>query len=288
MIVREYNDVQAYLDDYESNLLENEPVSQLILYNAYQVKKASIEEELLFGVVLDEGEAPILHFCIIPSYNMPLYAEDVDKDKVLMASAYLAKYLVDNNMKIKGLNARHEICQAFVNEYKKHIDCSFIEKLGMNIMVIRELNDVKPIEGTARLAVMDEVKTITDWMIRFQIEARASEIDYEDALFKAKKYIEEEKVYMFENLEQEVVSMAVITRKLANGKAISNVFTPEEYRGTGYAATNIYYMCKEILDKGYDFCTLFVDKKNLISNRGYEKVGFQIVDDNYDFQLVIS
>ena len=288
MVIREYNDAQAYLDDYETNLLENEPVSQLILYNAYQVREGFIKEEILFGVVLDEEELPLIHYCIIPTYNMPIYAENEDKDKIIKASAHLAKYLADKKFSIMGLNAKYEVCQAFASEYKKHIESSFIEKLGMDIMVLRELNDVDLIEGTARFANMDEVKLITEWMIEFQIESRASVINYEDALHNAKKYIEDNRVYIFENAEQEVVSMAIATRKLANGIAISNVFTLEEFRGTGYAASNIFYMCKDILDKGYKFATLFVDKKNLISNRSYEKLGFQIVDDNYDFQLVIS
>ena len=288
MVVREYDNAQAYLDDYETNLLENEPVSQLILYNAYQVREGSTKEDISFGAVLDEGDFPLIHYCITPTYNMPIYAENEDKDKIIKASAQLAKHLADKKISIMGLNARYEVCQAFASEYKKHIESNFIEKLGMDIMVLRELNYVDLIEGTARFASMDEVKLITEWMIEFQIESRASVINYEDALHNAKKYIEDNRVYVFEDTQQEVVSMAIATRKLANGIAISNVYTPEEFRGKGYAASNIFYMCKDILDKGYKFTTLFVDKKNLISNRSYEKLGFQIVDNNYDFQLVLS
>jgi len=113
-----------------------------------------------------------------------------------------------------------------------------------------------------------------------------SEMDYEAALKKATKYIEDKKIYLYENSEQKVVTMAVAARKLAHGIAITYVFTPEEYRGKGYAAANLYYLSKEMLLQGYEFCTLFVDKKNPLSNRAYEKVGYKILEDNYEFKVI--
>ena len=129
---------------------------------------------------------------------------------------------------------------------------------------------------------------IADWMIEFQIEALTSELDYEAALQKASDYITENKIYVFENDEKRLVTMAAITRKLVHGVAITYVFTPEEFRGKGYAATNMYYLSKEQLGKGYEFCTLYVDKKNPLSNRAYEKVGYHILEDSYEYQLIAA
>jgi predicted GNAT family acetyltransferase len=80
--------------------------------------------------------------------------------------------------------------------------------------------------------------------------------------------------------------MAVITRKLPHGTAIAYVYTPEEYRGKGYAAANMYYLSKKLLEQGGEFCTLFVDKKNPLSNRAYEKVGYKILEDSYEYRIV--
>lgn len=41
--------------------------------------------------------------------------------------------------------------------------------------------------------------------------------------------------------------------------------------------------CREALKKGYDCCTLFVDQKNPVSNWVYEKIGFQILEDAYEY-----
>jgi predicted GNAT family acetyltransferase len=175
-----------------------------------------------------------------------------------------------------------------MDQYKKHINCTFAMKQGMDIMEIRKVNDIKPVEGSQRLALPEEAKLIADWMIQFQMESLASELDYEAALNKATKYIEENKIYIYENSEKKVVTMAIASRKLVHGMAITYVFTPEENRGKGYAAANMYYLSKNLLEQGYEFCTLFVDKKNPLSNRAYEKVGYKILEDNYEYMVILS
>jgi len=283
MVVKESENAQTFINNYETILLEREAISQLILYNAYQSKNVLIYEKGMFGAVLEE-ENTVLLFCNVPLHNLVVFV--VQQDNFALASTTLADYLSNSHITINGINAKLDFCQSFMEQYKKDINCTFVEKLGMDIMEIRQLNDIKPVEGKQRLALPMEAKFVTDWMIQFQLEALTSEMDYEAALKKATKYIEDNKIYLYENSEQKVVTMAVAARKLAHGIAITYVFTPEEYRGKGYAAANLYYLSKEMLLQGYEFCTLFVDKKNPLSNRAYEKVGYKILEDNYEFKVI--
>lgn len=287
MVVKEYENAQAYLNDYEADLLEHEAVSQLILYNAYQNKSAPASEKCMFGVILDDDK-PLLHYCNVAPHNMAIYAGNIGKDMIGPASALLADYMVGNHIPFAGLNAKQEICLAFIEQYKKSVNCTFVEKLGMDIMELREVNEIKPVEGKHRLASPEEVKLVTDWMISFQLEALANEINYENALEKATKLIEENKLHVYEDAEQKIVTMAAATRKLVHGIGIHYIYTPEEYRGKGYAAANIYYMSKELLEQGNEFCSLFVDRKNPISTRAYEKVGYHILEDNYEYKLLLT
>lgn len=287
MVVKGYVSAQAFLDDCENILLEQESVSQLILYNAYRNKDVIANEECMFGVVMEDEL--LLLFCNVAPYNLVVFApKTVDKDILHDATQKMADYIYENHISIAGINARNNICQSFIERYQQQKQCTFQEKIGMDIMEIREVNDIKPVEGVQRLAMPDEVKLITDWMIEFQIEALASEMDYEAALAKSKSYIEDKKVYVYEDIEHNVVTMAIAARKLVHGIAISYVYTPQKYRGKGYAAANIYYLSKEILEQGYKFSTLFVDKKNLISNRAYEKVGYIILEDNYEYLIILQ
>ncbi|NLK28679.1 MAG: GNAT family N-acetyltransferase [Clostridiales bacterium] len=285
MIVQEYNNAQAFLGDHAEALLQYEAISQLILYNACQNLTTNTSKDCIFGTVIEDGKT-WLYFCKVTPYNYVIYTpEQGDLSRAVSA---LAEYTAKNHIKFSGLNARHDICLLFIEEYSKLVPCTFIEKLAMDIMEIREVNDIKLIEGKHRLAKQEEVKLITDWMIQFHIEALDSEMDYEAALKRATELIEDGRIYVYENPEGQIVTMAAAGRKLIHGIAITYVFTPEEFRGKGYAASNIYHISKNLLEEGYEFCTLFVDKRNPISVRAYEKVGYKIIEENYEYIMIPS
>lgn len=285
MVVKEYKSAQAFLDDYETVLVEHESISQLVLYAAYQNCQNKTETEIgeIFGAVLDDAALYFL-FCNSLSNSLKIYA--VSQGNIEEAAVSLADYLNKNHIILSNIIAKNDICQSFMEQYKKNINCTFVEKLGMNIMELRMVNEIKPAEGKYRLALPEEAKLVAQWMIEFQMEALASEMDYEAALQKANTLIEKSKIYFYENTEKKVVSMAVVARKLAHGVTITYIFTPEENRGKGYAATNIYYLSKELLEQGNEFCTLFVDKKNPLSIRAYEKVGYKVMEENYEYKVV--
>ena len=41
-----------------------------------------------------------------------------------------------------------------------------------------------------------------------------------------------------------------------------------------------------MLAAGFESCTLFVDKKNPVSNRVYKKIGFEILEDSSEYKLL--
>ncbi len=284
MIIKVYENAEVYLIDYEAVLLEQEAKSQLVLHDAYKSRQNPDEFVGLFGVVMEE-DITILHFSNLPPWYLSIYIQDDSRD-IRMASLLLAKHMAENQILPEGINARLEVCEAFIEQYKMDVKCTFAERMAIDIMELRQINDIRLTEGNTRLAIPNEVKLFTKWMIQFKIEALAKEIDYESALVSISKLINNNKLYVFENSQQVVVSMAATTRQLANGIAISYVYTPEEYRGMGYGATNIYNVSRKYLDEGNEFCTLFVDKKNMLSKRAYEKVGYNTIGDMYEYKLL--
>lgn len=283
MEVKEYNNAQTFLDDYESVLLEHESISQLVLYSAYECCQNNHAEQVSFGCVTQAGK-PLLFFGNVPPYNMPIYIvpEMNDTASVMM----LADYFGNRKVEIKGILANQHVCLEFIEGYKKHIKCSFTEKLGMDLMELRKVNELILTEGTHRLALPEEAKIVAEWMVDFQLEAFTIEMDYQAARSRADKLIAENKVHFYENKDKKVVTMAIATRKLPHGTAITYVFTPEEYRGNGFAAANIHYLSTELLKQGNEYCTLFVDKKNPLSVRAYEKVGYSVIDSIYEYKVV--
>ncbi len=282
MKVEVVSSAKDFLVNYENIMLQQEAVSQLILYSAYQ-EKENKNNTGIFGAVLNEDKTVLL-FCNVLPYKLVIYT--VVQEDISDAAAALADYIVEQRIKINGILGRKDVCQGFIDQYQKSKEGTFIEKLAADIMELRSLNDLKPVEGIHRLAHINEVKMITDWIIEFQMETQTSEMDYEAALVKARQFINSRDVYVFETTEQKVVTMAITTRRLPNGIAIAYVYTPEEFRGQGYAATNMYHLSKSLLAEGYQFCTLFVDKENLLSHRAYEKVGFHVLEESYEYELI--
>ncbi len=287
MVVKEYDNARAYLNEHEDRLLEQEAVAQLFLYNAYQKLDVTKNQKCLFGVIM-QAEIPILHFCNVEPQAMVIYMDGKVSDMDNDAAILLADHVISNHITIEGLIGKQGVCQAFISQYKKNANGTFLEKIGVDIMEIREINEINPVEGRHRLAEPEEVKLITEWMINYQLEARTSEINYETALESATKLIEGDKFYIYEDMQQNIVTMAAASRKLVHGIGLNYIYTPEEYRSKGYAAANLYYMSKELLEQGNEFCTLFVDKNNPLTSRAYEKVGYYILEDLYEYQLLLT
>ena len=283
MIVKEYGNADLFLKEYEAILLEKEAAAQLLLYFAHQSLTGPGTGKELFGVVMEETQI-VLMFVILRGVDLIIYVAATDKEAE--AAGVLADYLGNSHITIEGLNARQTLCQSFIKQYKKYRKVNFIQKVGTDIMELRQINDIKPVAGSQRQALPEDAKLVADWMIQFQIEALMDEADYEAALRRATQLIDRKELYLYEDEEHRVVSMAAATRRLIHGMGITYVFTPEEHRGKGYAAANIYYLSNTLLDQGFDFCTLYVDKKNPLSNRAYEKVGYKVIEDNYEYKII--
>lgn len=283
MLIKEYNEAGLFLKDYEEHLRKKEAVSQLLLYPAYNSLSSADKGKELYGAVLEEQE-PVLLFCNKPGHNLILLS--LQQENSAAAAEALADFFCSSHIAIVGITGRQELCQKFIDQYIKQVQCTFLQNQETEIMEIREVNEQKPALGQQRLADPSETKLVADWMLQFQMEAKMSELDYEAALLKATKLVEDKKLYLYENEEGDIVSMAAICRKLLSGIMITYIYTPEEYRGKGYAAANIYYLSKFLLGQGYTFCTLLADKKNPLSNRAYEKVGYQTLEDVYEYMIL--
>lgn len=283
MILKEYKDAASFLQDYEPVLLEREAISQNILYHAYHRKAEEVQEKEYYGAVLEEKDT-ILLFCIDSKQCLLIYS--IQSEGMPEASLHLADYLDNKNIMLQSINAKEEVCRHFIEQYKKHLPCTSSLRMEMDIMELRSVNEATPIEGNQRLALNLEIKMLADWMIQFLIETFANETDYEEILSKVTDFVSKEKVYLYENKEHVVVSMAIVARKLTRGSAIMYVFTPEEHRGKGYAAANVYYLCKRLLAEGNEYCTLLVDRKNPFDARVYEKIGFHILEDICEYALI--
>ena len=284
MKIKIYDTAQDFLNENEKLLLEKEAVTQLILHNAFMNREKKRDSEVLFGRVEGDNEKVKLIFVNAQPFNLLIHSLE---DDALNGVEFLADYLRKNDVTLRGVNANKLICDRFIEYYSQKTRCTFEEHLAMDIMEIRELNkDVSLPKGNFRVATLDDKELLKDWHVKFTKDALDEDISPSDFTDRFDKRITDKSTYIFEDENNTPRAMIVVTRKLVNGVAVSFVYSDRECRGKGYGLAVTYNLSKEYLNRGNDFCCLFVDKKNPISNAVYKKVGYKILEDNYDYRII--
>ena len=283
MKVITYSSMKDFIDDTLELLLKNEAINQLLIFTALSKKDLATNYTLYAGKVIDENNEVSLIFLNNPPYNLLSYTpnETINVDAVKL----LAQHLVNNNIRIYGINACKAISETFIRYYKKLTKVDFTERFAMNIMVASQVNDIILPEGTFRQATLEDLPLLSKWFCQFSLDATNELIDISIASSFMRDKISHGLVYIFENKNKQAVSMAAATRQLQNGICINLVYTDEAFRKKKYGSAVVFNLSKLLLQSGNKFCTLYVDKSNQISNRIYRKIGYKILDNSYDFRL---
>jgi len=277
-----YDRVEEFLKINEKVLLKKEAVNQLILFNAYTNRDKDSNKDILFGRVEDEMGVSLI-FCNVSPYNLLIHNL---KEEVETSITVLVDYLIENKIDISGINANKKVCEKFIDYYEEKTKCKFHERLAMDIMELRKLNQVTLPKGYFREAIEKDLDLIIDWHIKFAKEALNEDMIVENFIEKLVTRIKNGAIYIFEDENHVPVSMAAFTKQLNKGISVSLVYSDARKRGMGYGVAVVYNLSKLYLERGNEFCSLFVDKRNPVSNGVYAKIGYKIVEDNFDYRIV--
>lgn len=283
MKIEIYTNARLFFEEFEELLLSEEARHQLLLANLLHYKDTStISKDNIFGVVRDKKTIHLLFLNAYP-YNLQVFTFS----KVLKSFALLVDYLIANEITIQGVSGPLQDVENFIQAYNKKAPLLvFKQYLGMDIMRLEKVIVQRKRTLAFQLAKKEHSDVILEYMIGFHkdcFKEAPDEAKIKQAVLEA---IHSKRQYILIDEENHIVSIAMLTkRKLVRGVCISGVYTPDIYRYKGYSTYLMSNLCTMLLKKGYEYVTLFVDKSNPISNRVYEKVGFQIIQNNYDYRL---
>jgi predicted GNAT family acetyltransferase len=156
-------------------------------------------------------------------------------------------------------------------------------KMNQRIYRLDRVNPVPYSSGAMRLAHMEEVELIADWIFSFAAEVgepKAREI----AVANATDNIRGGVLYVWEDGGRPV-TMAKRTRATRNGAVVALVYTPPVCRGKGYATSCVASLSQLLLDEGFRFCALYTDLSNPTSNSIYQKIGYAPVADSIQYRF---
>lgn len=280
-----YQTVNRFLEQNEQAMLANESASCLVLGNARAERDKLCVPERMFGNVLDGAGNILLIFCNYYPFNLCVYAHTPDRELQGKAAAELARTLTEENpFLFNGLTANRVVCDAFFESYHAPDEAPVFLAASMDIMELTEVKQITLSPGFQREAEEADIPLLTRWNQEFEREALHAERSAEDAEKSARRSIKSG-YFLYCDDSGQPVSCVVTARRMENTVTLNHVYTPPAFRGKGYAQSNVYLTCKRVLESGYQKCSLFVDQTNPISNRVYEKTGFKITEDQYDYRF---
>ncbi len=137
--------------------------------------------------------------------------------------------------------------------------------------------------GAPRAATLADRELLLHWMFQFNGEAFGAgspEANRAELAIDSRLRDSASGFLIWE--DEQPVALTGYCDPTPNGIRIGPVYTPEPFRGRGYASALTAELAQRLLDWGHTFAFLFTDVSNPISNHVYRKIGFEPVT---DFQL---
>jgi GNAT superfamily N-acetyltransferase len=199
--------------------------------------------------------------------------DGVDVARVLAADA------LATNASVSGVFGETEPVRLFVEQWLGYGGRKVEKTAGQRLWQLRSVTPPQPSPGTIRAANPSERDLLTRWMFAFGKEFEAGWISLPaDEIRKTFwEHIDNGDVYVWE--DQTPVCMSYCNRRTEHGIALSGVYTPDDYRGRGYASNLVASLSQHLLDSGREFINLNTQIANPTSNKIYASIGYQPVAD---------
>lgn len=192
-----------------------------------------------------------------------------------------ARLLVDSisqfSKSIPGVLGEKEIANPFSKYWCDTQRVEIQGKQSQRIYRLVKLNKINLAKGRFRPATEEDEGLVLEWTRAFHDEIFAA-VNPDEPVPDITGAIARREVFLWEN--HMPVSMAVKSRPTRKGMNIGYVYTPPELRRQGYATSCVSMVCRNIFSSGYEFCTLYADLANPVSNSIYQRIGFKEVRDS--------
>jgi predicted GNAT family acetyltransferase len=182
---------------------------------------------------------------------------------------------------LTGAAGHREITDPFAKHWCESNNVEIQSTMAQRIYSLTTVNDILPSSGRIRLANISDRELITTWIQAFYTDIYGR-VPGNLPVTTIADRTDEGDIFIWED-DHNPVSMTIKGRPTEHSVAITTVYTPPEFRRYGYATACVAAVCREILDNGYDFCTLYTDLSNPTSNSIYMKIGFQSVCDSVEY-----
>lgn len=261
---------QSFLEQRE---VQNNLSLGILLTLAGSSNSPAGQEPLLW--MASDITTPVLFLLMTPPHHLILAGSGVQAQK---AAEQAADRLKEKGWSIPSVIGEPPVAEAFAKAWTKQNGSAYSTFTQQRIY---KLETVAPpssySEGRIRLAAEGDQELAARWLEQFFSDVHEP-ITTEAAYRKARDLIASASLFLWDL--HGPVCMAAKTRPTRNGIVISMVYTPPENRKKGYASTCVAILSQQLLDAGYQFCSLYTDLANPTSNRIYQAIGYRPIQDS--------
>lgn len=207
-----------------------------------------------------------------PPHAIGLTAMSDDALEVLIEGA---AHLVDRPRAVVGPKRESDL---FAGRWIQRTGTSIESTMEQRIFQLRDVKVPVGVPGQMRLADQGDQALLADWCVGFIRDCGLSD-EVSAGNDYAARAIAARSRYLWV-AEGCPVAMAGTSGRTPSGIRISWVYTPNEWRGRGYASVLVAHLSQRMLSDGRKYCYLYTDLANPTSNHIYQKIGFQAVCDS--------
>ena len=192
-------------------------------------------------------------------------------------AARLARDLAGAGHRVRAVNAGQEAAEAFAAVHRDRTRDAVAVFRRMRLFRLGELLPPRPgPEGTARLAAETDRDLLAGWFGAFAREVGDPPAEDQGAAVAERLGYGGITVWEAGGVP---VSVAAITRAVAEMVRVGPVYTPPALRGRGYAGGATAAVTQAALDAGAAQVVLYTDLANPTSNALYQRLGYRPVED---------
>jgi predicted GNAT family acetyltransferase len=270
MEARLFDRAEAFLQATGGMLEKDAVANQLILANAARLAGVDGASGTLMAAVFS-GAEPVLAALMVPSHRLVL-SNTGDPAVAGAAAEILAERLAAH--RLPGVIGTEEPARRFAGRHCA--DTGAVHRLVQEMGIYKLTRVVPPRETPGRLRpATDEDRPLQEiWRAGFWTDAHRP-WEGNEVAESVRKDLADGYLFVWEN--DRPVCTAVCRRPMGAGIAIGGVYTPPELRRRGYASACVAALSQHLLDRGYEWCSLFTDLANPTSNGIYRAIGYEPV-----------
>jgi predicted GNAT family acetyltransferase len=208
-----------------------------------------------------------------PPYNVLLAHFSGEPTEI---SRLLVESISEKDAVIPGVVGDKDLAERFVEIWCRQRGVNVKGKMSERLYKLVKINDAPLARGRFRQAKEADAELVKAWTKAFDIDTFGENLKQPET--DMTPYIASGDIFLWE--DRQPVAMAAKLRPTDNGMSVAYVYTPPEFRRRGYATSCVAGVCHNILQSGYQFCMLYADLANPVSNSIYKKIGFKEVCDS--------